>query len=95
MPKKDQITPSEKKPPYVAKVALTMSFPEARCDRNGVTLEIHTKGNGSSVPIAISRAVRLGFKHPNIKSKSPTYINMSVTVLSRWLLDDVVSSRPQ
>jgi hypothetical protein len=35
MPKKDQITSSEKKPPYVAKVALTMSFPEARYDRSG------------------------------------------------------------
>lgn len=95
MPKKNQITSPEKRPPYVAKVALTMSFPEVRYDRNGVTLEIHTKGNGSSVPIAISRAVRLGFKHPNIKRKSPTYINMSVTVLSRWVLDDVVSLRPQ
>ncbi len=87
--------PSEKKPPYVAKVALKMSFPEERYSKNGEILEIHTKGNGSSVPIAITRAVRSGFKHPAIKRKSPTYINMSVTVISRWLLDDVVSVKLQ
>jgi hypothetical protein len=78
-----------KKQPYVAKVALDMSFPEERYVTNGARLEVRTKGNGSSVPIAISRAVRLAFKHPSVKRKSPTYINMSVTVLSRWVLDDV------
>jgi hypothetical protein len=72
------------------------AFPTVRSsNKNGEILEIHTKGNGSSVPIAIIRAVRSGFKHPAIKRKSPTYINMSVTVLSRWLLDDVISVRPQ
>lgn len=95
MPKKNKITPSEKKLPYVAKVALKMTWPEERYFRDGALLEISAKGNGSSVPIAISRAVRLAFKHPAAKHKSPTYINMSVTVLSRWLLHDVVSSRPQ
>ena len=64
--------PPEKKPPYVAKVALRTRFSEARYSRNGEILEINTKGAGSSVPIAISRAVRLAFKHPNIKRKSPT-----------------------
>jgi len=57
--------------------------------------EIKAKGNGSSVPIAISRAMRLAFKHPAAKGKSPTYIHMSVTVLSRSVLDDVASSRLQ
>ena len=72
-----------------------MSWPEDRYFKNDVPLEIKTRGNGSSVPIAISRAMRLAFKHPAAKGKSPTYINMSVTVLSRWVLDDVVSSTPQ
>jgi hypothetical protein len=86
---------SDKKQPYVAKVALKMSFPEKRYFENGVRLEVQARGNGSSVPIAISRAVHLAFKHPAVKHKSPTYIDMSVTVLSRWVLDDVVSARPQ
>jgi hypothetical protein len=88
--------PSEKKPPYVAKVALTMTWPEERyCKNGGELFQILVKGSGSSVPIAISRAVRLAFKHPAAKHKSPTYIDMSVTVVSRWLLEDVVSLRPQ
>ena len=86
---------ADKKQPYVAKVALEMRFPEARYFTKDVPLQVRTKGNGSSVPIAISRAVRLAFKHPLVKRKSPTYITMSVTVLSRWLLDDVMPPRLQ
>ena len=86
---------SDKKQPYVAKVALEMTFPEERYISKGVPLEVRAKGNGSSVPIAISRAVRLAFKHPSVKRKSPAYIKMSVTVLSRWLLDDVMPPRLQ
>lgn len=86
--------PNEKRP-YVAKVALEMSFPEEKYIIEGVPLEVRTKGNGSSVPIAISRAVRLAFKHPSVKRKSPTYIKMSVTVLSRWILDEGMPSRLQ
>ena len=78
-----------KKQPYVAKVALDMGFPEERYLTNGAPLEIRAKGNGSSVPIATSRAARQAFKHPSVKRKSPAYINTSVTVLSRWVLDDV------
>jgi hypothetical protein len=89
------IMATDKKPPYVATVALTMTFPEARYVRDGEPLEIEVKGSGSSVPIAISRAVRLAFKNPGIERKSPTYLNMSVTVLSRWLLHDVASPRFQ
>jgi len=47
-----------------------MSFPEQRYLENGVQLEVQAKGSGSSVPVAISRAVRLAFKHPAVKRKS-------------------------
>jgi hypothetical protein len=77
-----------KKKPYVAKVALEMKLAERRYFTNGVPLRVRTRGNGSSVPIAISRAVRLAFKDPLLKRKSPAYIDISVTVLSRWVLDD-------
>jgi hypothetical protein len=53
-----------------------------------VPLEIRAKGNGSSVPIAISRAVRVAFRHPSVKGKGPAYIKMLVKVLSRWVLDE-------
>jgi hypothetical protein len=42
----------DKKQPYVAKVALEMTFPEQRYFTRGVPLEVRAKGNGSSVPIA-------------------------------------------
>ena len=58
-------------------------------------LSVRTKGNGSSVPIAISRAIRLAFKHPSVKRKSPTYIEMSVTLLARLVLDDATSATLQ
>jgi hypothetical protein len=63
-----------------------MRFPEERY--SGLTA--HTKAPGSSVPIAISEAVGPAFKHPSVKRKSPTYVNMSITVLSKWLLDKVM-----
>jgi hypothetical protein len=50
-------------------------------------LRVRTKGNGSSAPI--SKAIRLAFKHPSVKRKSSAYIEMSVTVRSRWVLEDV------
>jgi hypothetical protein len=78
----------EKKQPYVAKVDLRMSFPEARYSRDGVKLEVGAKGRGSSVPVAIARAVRLAFKHPAVARKSPAYIDISITVRSRWILDE-------
>ena len=58
-------------------------------------LRVRTKGNGSSVPIAISRAIRLAFKHPSVKRKSPTYIEVSVTVLARLVRDDATSATLQ
>jgi hypothetical protein len=86
---------SEKKQPYLAKVALTMSFPEERYFKDGVGLKVLAKGNGSSVPVAISRAVRLAFKHPSVKRKSPAYINFTVTVRSRWILDEDMPTKLQ
>jgi hypothetical protein len=47
----------DKKRPYVAKVSLEMTFPEERYFTKGAPLEVRAKGEGSSVPIAISRAV--------------------------------------
>jgi hypothetical protein len=55
---------SERKQPYVAKVAPKMSFPAERHFKNGKALEAHAKGHGFSVPIAISRAMRVAFKKP-------------------------------
>ena len=86
---------SEKKLPYVASVELQMILKEERYWKENAPLTIQTRGTGSSVPIAISRAVRLAFKHPNLKRKSPTYIDMSVKVTSRWLLDGVKNSKLQ
>ena len=40
----------DKKLPYLAKVALEMTFPEQRYVKNGVELEVQAKGNGSGVP---------------------------------------------
>jgi hypothetical protein len=58
-----------------------ISRPEERCFTNGVPLEVRAKENGSSVPIATPRAIRLAFQHPLVKRKSPTYIKMSITVI--------------
>jgi hypothetical protein len=53
----------------------------------GVPLEVRAKGNDSSEPIAISRAMRLAFRQPSVKGKTPAYIKMLVEV-SRWVLDE-------
>jgi hypothetical protein len=44
--------------------------------------EYKTTSPEKAPAIAISRAVRLAFRHPNIKRKDPTYIDMSVTSCS-------------
>lgn len=79
--------------PYIAKVALEMKLTESRFWSNGSPLKIRTRGNGSTVPIAMARAVRDAFKHPALKGKSPTYFTMSAVVVSRWNLDDVPSAQ--
>jgi hypothetical protein len=78
-----QQTP-DKKQPYVAKVELQMKFTQAIYCKDGVPLQVTSTGSGSSVPIAIARAVRLAFRHPSVKGKSPTYLDFEVIVLSRW-----------
>lgn len=84
-----------KKPPYVATVELEARFGEKRYFRDGMPLVVTTKGRGSSVPVAITRAVRLVFKHHALKHKSPTYIDMSVRVTSRWLMDGIATPKLQ
>ena len=79
--------------PYVAKVALEMSFPEERYVKDGVGLKVLTKAQGSSVPIAIAKAIALAFEDPSVKQKEPAYINMSVTVVSRWAMADVIYAK--
>lgn len=81
--------------PYVAKVALEMKLSESRFCNNGSPLKIRTTGSGSSVPIAMARAVRDAFKHPSLKGKSPTYFTMSAVVVSRWNFDHLTSSQLQ
>lgn len=85
---------AEKKRQYVARIELTMILREERYLKDNAPLFVLTKGTGSSVPVAISRAVRLAFKHPHIKRKGPTYVDMSIKVTSRWLLD-VTNSKLQ
>jgi|ERR1700733_5265552 len=80
-----------KKKPYIAKVALEMKLTEQRYSTKGAPSQIRVRGEGSSVPIAISRAVRLAFKDPSLKGKSPTYIDMSLVVVSRWNFDHLNS----
>jgi hypothetical protein len=46
-------------------------------------LEVQAKATGSSAPIAISRAVPR-VQAPCCQRKCPSYIKMSVTVLTRW-----------
>lgn len=79
---------ARKKKANVDMVSLKMSFPEERYFKDGVGLEVQAKGAGSSVAIAISNAVSKAFEDPVLKRKSPAYINVEVTVLSRWLLGD-------
>jgi hypothetical protein len=78
-----QQTP-DKKQPYVAKVELKMKLTQGIYVKDGVPLEVTSTGSGSSVPIAIGRAVRLAFRRAKIKGKSPTYLDFEVIVLSRW-----------
>jgi hypothetical protein len=93
---KKQSDTEQRKKPYVAKVELKMKLrQQIYCSADGVPLEVTSIGSGSSVPVAIARAVRLAFKHPAIKRKGPTYIGFEVVVLSRWLLHDVASASPQ
>lgn len=80
--------PAKKPKPYVAKVALEITSPEDRYNRNGIQLRLHARGKGTSVPIAIGRAIELAFEDPSIKGKEPTYIRITVKVLSRWVLDE-------
>jgi hypothetical protein len=54
--------------------------------KDGVRMEVQAKGAGSSVAGAISNAVCKAFENPALKRLSPAYINMEVTVLSRWVL---------
>lgn len=81
------------KKPYVAKVALEMSFPEERYVKDGVGLKVLTKAEGSSVPIAIAKAITLAFEDPSVMRKEPAYITMSVTVVSRWAMADVIYAK--
>jgi len=76
------------KKPYVAKVALEMTFVEQRYEQNGIPLKVQARGEGSSVAMAIGQAVDRAFKDPSVKRKEPAYIRTSIKVLSRWVLDD-------
>jgi hypothetical protein len=78
-----------KKKPYVAKVSLTMRFPEARYWAGKTPLEVQARGAGPTLSAAISKALDLAFDDPSVKRKTPAYILVSVTVLSRWVYDDV------
>lgn len=80
--------PAKKPKSYVAKVAIEVTFPEERYNQNGIKLRLHGRGRGSSVPIAIGQALDRAFEDPSIKRKEPTYIRITVKVLSRGVLDE-------
>lgn len=84
-----------KKLPYRATVEVQTIFNEERYWKNNKPLTVVTRGKGSSVPVAICRAIRLAFKHPNVKRKAPTWIEVRIKVTSRWLLDGGQTSQIQ
>jgi hypothetical protein len=61
-------------------VSILARFPEERYQRNGQPLEIMGRGTGSSLAVAISRAVRDMLQSPEMRHKSPLHIYISVAI---------------
>jgi hypothetical protein len=61
-------------------VAILARFPEERYERNGYPLEIMGRGTGSSLAVAINRAVREMLQSPEMRHKSPLHIYISVAI---------------
>lgn len=55
-------------------------FPEERYERNGYPLEITGTGKGSSLAVAVNRAMRDMLQNPELRHKSPLHIYISVAI---------------
>ncbi len=62
------------------RVKLTATFPEERY--KGLTVRV--SGEGSTLAIATTRAVRALFKHPDFRRKTPNWIFMQVSAFGMW-----------
>jgi hypothetical protein len=61
-------------------VVVLARFPEQRYQRNGLPLEITGTGRGSSLAVAMSRAIRSILQSPEMRRKSPLHIYLSVGI---------------
>lgn len=55
-------------------------FPEQRYERNGLPLEISGTGQGSSLAVALNRAMRVILQSAEMRHKSPLHIYLSVGI---------------
>ena len=72
-------------------VTILARFPEQRYQRNGRPLEIVGTGQGSSLDVAMNRAMRVILRSPDMRHKSPLHIFLSVAIdgeqpISFWQL---------
>jgi hypothetical protein len=61
-------------------VTILARFPEVRYDRNRAPLEIAGRGQGSSLAVAMNRAMRVILQSPEMRHKSPLHIYLSVAI---------------
>lgn len=61
-------------------VVIVARFPEQRYDRHGLQLEVTGTGSGSSLAVAMNRAMRAVLQSPEMRHKSPLHIYLSVGI---------------
>ena len=61
-------------------VTILARFPEQRYHRNGLPLEISGSAQGSSLAVAMNRAMRVFLQSPDMRHKSPLHIYLSVGI---------------
>lgn len=61
-------------------VTILARFPEQRYERNGLPLEVTGTGQGSSLAVAMNRAMRAVLQSPEMRHKSPLHIYFSVGI---------------
>jgi hypothetical protein len=61
-------------------VVILARFPEERYQRNGMPLEITGTGQGSSLSVAMNRAMRTILQSPGMRHKSPLHIYLSAAI---------------
>jgi hypothetical protein len=61
-------------------VTILARFPEQRYQRNDLPLEISGSAQGSSLAVAMNRAMRVVLQSPGMRRKSPLHIYLSVGI---------------